>query len=201
MARFRTSARAVDMLGRQQIAGIPSAISELFKNAYDAYAEKAEIDYFFQDDLLVVRDDGMGMTSEDLESRWLTLGTDSKVGSAPPHPDPKKDLRPTLGEKGIGRLSIALLGKQVLLLTRPAYGESKDKIAAAFVNWSLFECPGITLEDVEIPVRILDSSGPPSRDVVDEMICDVRKNVEALRKKIGRTTSAIPNRAGESLAV
>jgi hypothetical protein len=185
MARFKTQARAVDMLGRQQIAGVPTAIAELFKNAHDAYADRVEADYFYQDDLLVVRDDGMGMTAEDLESRWLTLGTDSKVGSEPPSPDPKKDARPTLGEKGIGRLAIALLGRQVLLLTRPAYGESKKKISAAFVNWSLFECPGLTLEDVEIPVRVLDSVAPPSRDIVDEMIDDVRKNVESLRKKIG----------------
>ena len=38
MALFRARARTLDMLGRQQIAGIPTAISELFKNAHDAYA-------------------------------------------------------------------------------------------------------------------------------------------------------------------
>ena len=32
MATFKTRARALDMLGRQQIAGIPTAINELFKN-------------------------------------------------------------------------------------------------------------------------------------------------------------------------
>ena len=32
------------MLGRQQIAGIPTAISELFKNAHDAYATRVEAD-------------------------------------------------------------------------------------------------------------------------------------------------------------
>ena len=45
MATFRTRARALDMLGRQQIAGLPTAISDLFKNAHDAYADHAEIDY------------------------------------------------------------------------------------------------------------------------------------------------------------
>lgn len=33
MAKFKTSARTLDLLGRQQIAGIPTAINELFKNA------------------------------------------------------------------------------------------------------------------------------------------------------------------------
>ena len=46
MARFQVRARTVDMLGRQQIAGIPTAISELFKNAHDAYARCVEVDYF-----------------------------------------------------------------------------------------------------------------------------------------------------------
>lgn len=31
MAQFKTRARALDLLGRQQIAGIPTAINELIK--------------------------------------------------------------------------------------------------------------------------------------------------------------------------
>jgi len=51
------------MLGRQQIAGIPTAISELFKNAHDAYADQVEVDYFRNNGLFVMRDDGLGMSS------------------------------------------------------------------------------------------------------------------------------------------
>ncbi len=35
---FQTRARTIDHLGREQIADCPTAISELWKNAYDAYA-------------------------------------------------------------------------------------------------------------------------------------------------------------------
>ena len=66
MATFKARARTVDMLGRQQIAGIPTAISELFKNAHDAYAGCVDIDYYRTDGLFVLRDDGVGMTREDL---------------------------------------------------------------------------------------------------------------------------------------
>ena len=45
------------MLGRQQIAGIPTAISELFKNAHDAYADRVEVDYYRRDGLFVLRDE------------------------------------------------------------------------------------------------------------------------------------------------
>ena len=34
---FQTRARTVDHLGREQIADTPTAISELWKNAFDAY--------------------------------------------------------------------------------------------------------------------------------------------------------------------
>jgi DNA mismatch repair ATPase MutL len=69
------------MLGRQQIAGIPTAISELFKNAHDAYARSVEVDYFRKEGLFVLRDDGLGMTKDDFEQRWLSLGTESKLGT------------------------------------------------------------------------------------------------------------------------
>jgi hypothetical protein len=31
------------------------------------------------DGLFVLRDDGVGMTRDDFESRWLTLGTESRL--------------------------------------------------------------------------------------------------------------------------
>jgi DNA topoisomerase VI subunit B len=71
MAKFAVRARAVDMLGRQQIAGIPTAIHELFKNAHDAYATRVEVDYLRDLNRLVVRDNGLGMTEAGLASeKW-----------------------------------------------------------------------------------------------------------------------------------
>lgn len=81
MAQFKTRARALDLLGRQQIAGIPTAINELIKNAHDAYADKFDIDFLRCNNLLVLRDDGLGMTKEEFETRWLTLGTESKLAN------------------------------------------------------------------------------------------------------------------------
>ena len=105
MANFRVRARALDMLGRQQIAGIPTAISELFKNAHDAYADKVEIDYLRHERLFVLRDDGNGMSRADFENRWLTLGTESKLSSeaglAMPTRDESVPERP--GDRGGGK--------------------------------------------------------------------------------------------------
>lgn len=136
MANFRTRARALDLLGRQQIAGIPTAINELIKNAHDAYADNFDIDYLRTKDLLVLRDDGLGMTRLEFENRWLTIGTESKLKNSKttlPPIDPDKPLRHIMGEKGIGRLAIASIGKQVLILTK-ATNRGPGNYVASFIN-------------------------------------------------------------------
>lgn len=156
MARFKARARALDLLGKQQIAGVPTAINELFKNAHDAYADNVEVDYFRKEKLIILRDNGLGMTRKDFESRWLTLGTESKFTNRktpPPPKDPDKPERPVMGEKGIGRLAIASIGSQVLVLTKAKRKNDNHKIIAALINWSVFELPGLDLDDVVIPIR------------------------------------------------
>ena len=187
MARFKTRARAVDMLGRQQIAGIPTAISELFKNAHDAYAENVVVDYYRSDHLFVLRDDGYGMTKEDFEKRWLTLGTESKIGSGlleKPLVPRGKPVRPVLGEKGIGRLSIAAIGPQVLVMTRAIRDNRKSDLVASFINWGMFECPGINIDQIEIPLHRFEGGVLPTAREVQEMVGEVRSNLNALRELI-----------------
>jgi signal transduction histidine kinase len=184
MARFRVRARTVDMLGRQQIAGIPTAISELFKNAHDAYAKSVEVDYFRDSDVLVLRDDGLGMTREDFEGRWLTLGTESKLGSAKlalPPKDPDQPIRPILGEKGIGRLAIAIIGPQVFVLSRARRDRKPaQKTIAAYLHWGLFELPGLDLDEIHIPVKEFEGGSLPSAADVRKMLSEAQKSLDLL---------------------
>lgn len=190
MAKIRVRARTVDMLGRQQIAGIPTAISELFKNAHDAYARNVEVDYYRYDDLFVLRDDGLGMGRHDFERRWLTLGTESKLGRKggieAPFRDEAQPLRTVLGEKGIGRLAIAAIGPQVLVLTRSRRRRRAATGVAAFVNWGLFALPGIDLDEIDIPVLEFPGGGLPAPTDVRQMVDQVRSNVRALTRRLGK---------------
>lgn len=154
MARFRASARTVDMLGRQQIAGVPTAISELFKNAHDAYATGAAADFVRYRELFVLRDDGIGMTREQFERRWLTLGTAAKASGVAQVPPPGMRPRAVLGEKGIGRLAIAAIGPQALVATRPRTDDDHPgPLTTALVHWGAFELPDVELDRIEIPVE------------------------------------------------
>lgn len=180
MAQFKTRARALDLLGRQQIAGIPTAINELIKNAYDAYADHFDASLIRNNNMLVLRDDGMGMTRDEFENRWLVLGTESKfLNTSQPPRDPNKEYRPVSGEKGIGRLAIASIGNQVLILTKSKI-EDNAKTVAALINWEIFEIPGINMEDVVIPICEYD--GFPSFNDIENIKAEAIAPLENLAK-------------------
>lgn len=189
MARFRTRARAVDMLGRQQIAGVPTAISELFKNAHDAYADHAIVDYYRSDRLFILRDDGIGMTEEDFEHRWLTLATESKVqtrGERLVTGRKGYPRRAVLGEKGIGRLAVAAIGPQVLILSRPLKDEKLGDLLISLIHWGLFEIPGADVEQVEIPTLTMPGGRMPGSDEISTLVDWVAENLEELRPRAGK---------------
>jgi signal transduction histidine kinase len=190
MAKIRTRARAVDMLGRQQIATIQNAISELFKNAHDAYATEVRLDYFEDSGpksqgVVCVRDNGVGMTYDDFENKWLVLGTESKLGDETANhfcpPDMQK--RPITGEKGIGRLAIALLGSQVLVATRSSRHDGLGDLVMCWIHWGLFELPGINLEDIDLPIHLFEGGLFPSKEKILDLRNQLLTNINTLEGK------------------
>jgi len=188
MAKIKTRARTLDMLGRQQIAGIPTALSELFKNAHDAYADNVEVDYIRKKNLLILRDNGLGMTREEFEERWLTIGTDSKFDDEDaiekPAVDITKDKRPVMGEKGIGRLAIAAIGPQVLVMTRSKRGDELGNLVVSFINWSLFSLAGLDLSDIDIPIETKKNGENFTLNDIELLKQKALTNVKSLSHKI-----------------
>ncbi|MBK5415838.1 ATP-binding protein [Pseudomonas sp. TH31] len=187
-AQMTVRARAVDMLGRQQIAGVPSAVHELFKNAYDAFAQRVEVDVLRQQKIFMLRDDGIGMTHHDFINRWLTVGTESKLGTkistAPWLGDYGKIKRHVLGEKGIGRLAIAVIGPAVLILTRASREDGLHDLVVALVHWGLFEIPGIGLDQVVVPIRTFKGDDFPGKADIDAMIAVVLSSLDGLEPNL-----------------
>lgn len=187
---MKVSARTVDMLGRQQIAGIPTAIHELFKNAHDAYASNVEIDFFESPNLLTLRDDGIGMTKEDFIGKWLTIGTSSKLGinRKPVFIPEGMDERPLMGEKGIGRLAIASIGRLVLVLSRAIRDNGMHEMVAALVHWTQFEIPEINISDIVIPVRTFSTGKLPDQNDIQLMSNEIIQNLNNLGDKVSQET-------------
>jgi signal transduction histidine kinase len=221
MTQLRVRARAVDMLGRQQIAGIPTAIHELFKNAHDAYAERVEVDFYRRSRVLVLRDDGYGMTREELESRWLTLGTESRVDANRSKSEEEKEKewrgpnklpkRVIMGEKGIGRLAIAVIAPITLLMTRASRPDGLHNLVVALVHWGLFEQPGLDISSINIPIKEFVGGTLPNSENIGKLVDEVAANLEDLRpeidpvafeqlqKDLERTRAIDPNKLDETL--
>jgi signal transduction histidine kinase len=160
--QFRTKARAVDLLGKGQIADLPTAISELWKNGYDAYADNLSAVLYtegYEDvkkPLFVLSDDGKGMSADELENKWLILGTDSKTRGKSPEKGEEtlwKEPRPVMGEKGIGRLSVSYLGSPMLMLTK----KIGSPLQALYFDWRTLENYNLFLEAVNIPITVINS--------------------------------------------
>ncbi len=154
-ATFKTRARALDHLGREQIADGPTAVSELWKNAYDAYARNVELNIF--DSLIptaTIVDDGHGMNRRDFEDRWLVIGTESKFRETEISREDQNGLafREKQGQKGIGRLSSASLAPVLMILSK----RRDEPFVAALVDWRLFENPYLLMQDVQVPVVEFD---------------------------------------------
>jgi len=148
---FKTRARTIDHLGREQIADCPTAISELWKNSYDAYARSAALHIFDgEPSVAALVDDGHGMNQQEFVNKWLVLGTESKATKEETAEEDRDGLPPRhrQGQKGIGRLSSAFLGPLLLVLSK----RREDKFVAALIDWRLFENPFLMLQDIQIPV-------------------------------------------------
>lgn len=152
---FKTRARTIDHLGREQIADCPTAISELWKNAYDAYATEVSLHLFDGEiDVAALFDNGHGMSREEFETKWLTVGTESKTDGSETNEKDRNGLpiRAKQGQKGIGRLSSAALGPVLLLMSK----RKNMPFVATLIDWRLFENPFLYLDDVRIPITEFD---------------------------------------------
>jgi len=150
ISSFKTRARTIDHLGREQIADCPTAISELWKNAYDADADDVALHILDGEEAIAaIVDNGFGMNSVDFEERWLTVGTESKIESdSLLGVSKRKYKRQKQGQKGIGRLSCAALGNLLLVVSKKV----GSPFVISLIDWRVFENPFIMLHDINIPI-------------------------------------------------
>lgn len=139
------SGRLLMSIGRDLIKDTPAALVELVKNSYDADATKVNIDYTREKDklIIVVKDDGHGMSRDTVVNSWMTPATDFKLRK-------KKSPggRIYQGRKGIGRYAVSLLGNKLKLVTI----NEGEKTTALF-DWNILESAK-KLSDIPIDIRV-----------------------------------------------
>lgn len=111
--RMRLSLNVLQHLGLNLYSNVPAVLSEVVANAWDADARKVGIELDQPKDRIVIQDDGVGMTVEDINSRFLLVGYRRR--DKQPGPTPKG--RPPMGRKGIGKLSLFSVADEIVVET------------------------------------------------------------------------------------
>jgi C4-dicarboxylate-specific signal transduction histidine kinase len=164
---FRPRARLVSILGEHLISDQAVGLMELVKNSYDADAAEAVVELQRLADperaSIVVTDNGLGMTLDDLMTKWLSPAVD--------HKDRKKRQgertargRLPIGEKGVGRFAVHHLGRHLSMVTRSA---GSDELLLE-VDWNRFDASesfldGLALTVVERPPRVFRGNSTGTR--------------------------------------
>lgn len=117
--QFSMHPRIFEALGTDLVTNDTVAVIELVKNSYDAFAENVWVRFLDDKDdgcIIEVEDDGKGMNREIIEDVWGTVATPYKTENTTTKSGDKQ--RRVVGEKGLGRLSVARLGDHLRMLTQ-----------------------------------------------------------------------------------
>jgi signal transduction histidine kinase len=149
---FKVSSGLKDIIGKDLITDDYVAVFELVKNSFDAKAKNVVIT--FDDDRIIIADNGDGMSESEIKNKWLFVAYSAKKTEIQESKSNKKrqtnikQKRYYAGAKGIGRFSSDRLGKSLVLTTRTSGSNICEKID---VDWSKFE-KNQKQEFINIPV-------------------------------------------------
>ena len=106
----------IQHLGIKMYSNLPAAIAELVANSYDADASKVEIDLIDTkgNRSLTVKDNGHGMTFEEVNECFLRIGRNRRIEKASCSPDG----RVATGKKGLGKLALFGIGNEIQVVTK-----------------------------------------------------------------------------------
>ncbi|WP_187993159.1 ATP-binding protein [Vibrio harveyi] len=95
----------IEHLGVSLYSKLPSVLSELISNSWDADADSVTIDFIENGDEkeIIYVDDGEGMTFDELNNKYLVIGRNRRRDT---QRQESTKGRPVIGKKGLGKLSV-----------------------------------------------------------------------------------------------
>jgi Histidine kinase-, DNA gyrase B-, and HSP90-like ATPase len=114
--KFTVSPRILDHFGIAMYNTVQKAIAELCANSYDADAHNVWVTY--ETGSILIRDDGTGMTPDQVQNFYLRLGRDKRTASdGVGKSQVSQGGRPVIGNKGIGKLAGFGIAETIVLTT------------------------------------------------------------------------------------
>lgn len=148
---FTVDAGLIQRLGYELVGRAETAVSELIKNSYDADATIVDVDFIdtaLQGGSLVISDDGLGMTEEQLINGFMRISSTDKLHN----PTSLRFNRTKAGRKGIGRFAAQRLGEELVIVTQTKTSEKAIRIT---INWNKY-IVDTDISSVTFPIEYID---------------------------------------------
>ena len=180
--KMTVAGRFIDLLGHQMYGGPVQAVAEFVANAWDADSKKVEVsvpeDPGAEGAEISVRDYGEGMSFDELDKRYLTIGYERRKERG----ERTDSGRLVMGRKGIGKLAGFGIAEDIVLRA------VKDKWLVQFtLNYTELKSK-VELEGFEFAPEI---DGPSDEEdgvtvILRNLKLERKINIESFRKSISR---------------
>jgi hypothetical protein len=115
--KFHIELNVLNHLGIGLYSSTPAVVTEIISNAWDADASEVNIEVRPKEDLIVVEDNGHGMTFDDVSGKFLKVGYSRRTREVNGDRSHSGNRR-VMGRKGIGKLAMFSLANQIDIVTR-----------------------------------------------------------------------------------
>jgi len=105
----------LQLLGPNLYTNIYYVLGEIIANAYDADAQNVYILYDADKNIIIVEDDGTGMSYRQFNDKFLPMGIASRTREEDTYTESRKRKR--IGRKGIGKLAALSVAKRVKIVS------------------------------------------------------------------------------------
>ena len=112
--KFNISLSVLNHLGRNLYRNFITILGEAISNSWDADANNVWITIDRDNNYMKIYDDGVGMTSDDFQNKFLKIGYSKRQGENYKTPSG----RPYIGRKGIGKLALLSCSKKVIVASK-----------------------------------------------------------------------------------
>lgn len=113
---FNISLSVLNHLGRNLYRNFITVLGEAISNSWDADAKNVWIYIDRENNHLIIKDNGDGMTADDFQNKFLKIGYSKRKDGA----DKTNLQRPFIGRKGIGKLALLSCAKRIHILSKTA---------------------------------------------------------------------------------
>jgi hypothetical protein len=111
---FEISLSVLNHLGRSLYRSFATVLGEAISNSWDADAKNVHIYVNRNKNSFVIIDDGIGMTAEDFQNRFLKIGYSKRKDGSKESPGG----RPFIGRKGIGKLALLSCADRITVISK-----------------------------------------------------------------------------------